>query len=164
MNLAETIPALNRARAEGLAKNIGVSNFTVKLMADASVALRGAADQQTRSSITRFSPRPRCSTAARGHGMSVTAYCPIARGEVLGDPVLKGIAEAHGANETQIALAWLVAQGVIAIPRSSKIDRIMENFTAQDITLSSDEMTQIHALAKSDGRLVRLEGFAPDWD
>jgi diketogulonate reductase-like aldo/keto reductase len=57
--------------------------------------------------------------------MSLTAYCPIARGKVVGDPILDEIGKAHGKSATQVALRWLVQQeGVIAIPRSSNEARI----------------------------------------
>ncbi len=59
--------------------------------------------------------------AARGHGMSVTAYCPIARGRVPGNPVLERIGSAHGKTASQVSLRWLVQQGIIVIPGSAKL-------------------------------------------
>lgn len=164
MNLAETIPALNRARSEGLARNIGVSNFTKKLMTEA-FALSEAPLIANQVEYHPFLEQTIVLETARALGMAITAYCPLARGKVLGDPTLKRIGAAHGASETQVALAWLLAQDdVIAIPRSSKIERVMENWKAQDIRLSDAEIAEIHAMARPDGRLVKLDGLAPDWD
>ena len=54
--------------------------------------------------------------ASRGYGMAITAYCPIARGRVPGNPVLERIGKAHGKTASQVSLRWLVQQGIIVIP------------------------------------------------
>lgn len=164
MDLAETIGALNRAREEGLTRHVGVSNFTKRLMTEA-VALSEAPLITNQVEYHPFLNQEVVLETARALGMAVTAYCPIARGKVIGEPTLTRIAEAHGATETQIALAWLLGQdSVVAIPRSAKIERVMENWKAQTITLSAEEMAAIHGLATRVGRLVTLDDLAPDWD
>jgi len=101
--------------------------------------------------------------ASRGHGMSITAYCPLARGRVLGNPVLERIAAAHGKTAGQVSLRWLVQQGVIVIPGSGKPERQEENFEVLDFSLSPAEMNEIATLKKPDGRVVNPPQ-APKWD
>ncbi len=69
-------------------------------------------------------------------GIAVTAYSPLARGAVVGDPVLEEIGKARSATSDQVALAFLIAKGHVVIPSSSKRDRIMQNFEARKITLT----------------------------
>ena len=101
--------------------------------------------------------------ATRSHGMSVTAYCPIARGKVPGNPTLERVGAAHGKTASQVSLRWLAQQDIIVIPGSGKPDRQKENFAVLDFTLSPAEMAEITALKRPDGRVVNPPQ-APTWD
>ena len=83
---------------------------------------------------------------ARQHGMAVVAYSPIAKGNVRGDAVLNEIGARHKKTAAQVTLRWLVQQGVAAIPRTSRIERLSENFAIFDFELTPGEMTQILAI------------------
>jgi len=95
--------------------------------------------------------------------MSITAYCPIARGRLPGNPVLERIAATHRKTASQVSLRWLVQQGIIVIPGSGKPERQKENFEVLDFTLSAAEMGEIAGLKKPDGRVVNPPQ-APKWD
>ena len=95
--------------------------------------------------------------------MSVTAYCPLARGKVPGEPALERIGKQHGKTASQVALRWLVQQGIIVIPGSGKPERQKENFEVLDFSLSPAEITEIAALKRPDGRVVNPPQ-APKWD
>ncbi len=101
--------------------------------------------------------------ACKANGISVTAYSPIVRGRAGDDPVLAKIGRAHGKTVAQVCLRYLVQQGVIAIPRTSKLERLSENAEIFDFELSGAEMGEIRSLAKPDGRLVS-PSWAPVWD
>jgi len=101
--------------------------------------------------------------ACRRHGLAITAYCPIARGRAGSDDVLKRIGTAHGKTASQVALRWLVQQNVIVIPRTSKVERLSENFAIFDFVLTPGEMAEIGGLARPKGRLVNVS-VAPEWD
>jgi diketogulonate reductase-like aldo/keto reductase len=101
--------------------------------------------------------------ATRRHGMSITAYCPIARGRVPGNPVLEKIGAAHGKTASQVSLRWLVQQGIIVIPGSGRPERQNENFTVLDFSLGAAEMAEIATLERPDGRVVNPPQ-APRWD
>lgn len=161
--LAETIEALNEIRESGKARHIGISNFTVAMIEEA-VRLSAAPLVTNQVEYHPYLSQTKVMGALRRHGMALTAYCPIARGKVLADPVIGEVAEAHGRSATQVTLRWLVQQeGVVAIPRSSNEARIAENLAVFDFTLTDAEMSRISALGSPTGRLVN-GAFAPDWD
>jgi diketogulonate reductase-like aldo/keto reductase len=96
--------------------------------------------------------------------MSLTAYSPLAQGRLSADTQLAAIGARYGRNAGQIGLRWLVQhRGVVVIPRTSKIERVVENAAIFDFVLTDDEMAQIGSLARGDGRLTH-SSFAPDWN
>jgi diketogulonate reductase-like aldo/keto reductase len=101
--------------------------------------------------------------ACRTHGSAVTAYCPLARGKALGNEVLASIGEAHGKTSAQIALRYLVQQGIIPIPRTAKPDRLAANLAVFDFNLSDAEMSEIARLKQAGLRVVNPP-HAPRWD
>jgi diketogulonate reductase-like aldo/keto reductase len=101
--------------------------------------------------------------ACKKHGIAVVAYSPIARGSAQGDAVLEKIGMAHNKSAAQVSLRWLVQQGVVVIPRTSKVQRLEENLAIFDFTLSAQEMAEIGALSQRGRRIVNL-AHAPKWD
>ena len=79
--------------------------------------------------------------------------------------MLADIARRTGKTLAQIALRWLIQQGIIAaIPRSSNAERIAENLDVFDFALTDDDMSRIGALKRPDGRIANPAGRAPAWD
>jgi 2,5-diketo-D-gluconate reductase B len=96
-------------------------------------------------------------------GVELTAYRPLARNEVGRDPVMREIAQAHGATPAQVALRRLIDQPpVSAVPKASSPERRRENLAALDLELSDEDRARIDALPK-DRRRVQV-AWAPDWD
>jgi 2,5-diketo-D-gluconate reductase B len=160
--LSETLGALANAKKLGMAKNIGVSNFTVALIEEAVAACPEplACDQ------VEFHPyldQTKVREACARHGMALVAYSPVAKGRIKGDATLTRIGLAHGKTAAQVCLRWLVQQNVSAIPRTSRIERLSENIEIFDFELSEEEMNQISQTANAKGRLTDF-GFAPKWD
>jgi diketogulonate reductase-like aldo/keto reductase len=162
--LAETIGALCRIKAAGLARNIGVSNFSVALIEEAiGVATEPLVCNQIE--MHPFLEQSKVIAACHTHHMAVVAHTPLAGGRAKNDPVLIRIGKAHGKTAAQVCLRWLVQQGVAAIPRSSRIERLEENIAIFDFELTGDEMTEIAKLARPSGRLVDYAySGAPNWD
>ena len=104
-----------------------------------------------------------CLEACRTRGLVYIAYCPLARGKVPSDEVLVAIGKAHGRSASQIALRYLTQQGIIAIPRTSKRERLKENLEIFDFSLTDAEMAAIAKLKRPDGRVVS-PAHAPKWD
>jgi len=162
--LEETLGALAKAKREGLAKNIGVSNFTVALL-DEAVDKCPEPLVVNQIEYHTYIRQDKVIAACRKHGMLVTCHAPLARGEMLKDPVILKIATAHGKTAAQIALKWLIQQpDISAVPRGLKFSEIEENIDIFDVELSKDEMNQISALRDKNIRIVQGRGRHPVWD
>ncbi len=160
--LAETVDALNEAKSRGLARHIGISNFTTALIREA------AAHSAAPLLVDQVEYHPYLDQDAvlaelRRQNMALIAYSPIARGAAFRDPVLQRIGEAHGKNPGQVTLRWLLQQGVAAIPRSTQEANVAANLAIFDFALSDAEMAEISGLARPDGRRLS-PAHAPDWD
>jgi diketogulonate reductase-like aldo/keto reductase len=160
--IGETMAAIAKVQREGLAKHIGVSNFTVALL-DEAVAASAEPIATNQFELHPYLDQSKLIAACRRHGIAVTAYSPIARGKVQGDEVLAQIGCAHKKSAAQVCLRFLVQQGIVVIPRTSKVERLTENFEIFDFELSDAEMTAIRGLAHPEGRQVHA-AWAPDWD
>ncbi|MBB3399376.1 MULTISPECIES: aldo/keto reductase [unclassified Rhizobium] len=160
--LADYVGQLAEVFDAGLAKRIGVSNFT-KAMIDESIRMLGHRTITTNQVECHvyMQNRPIIDYCEK-LGIAVTAYSPLARGAVVGDPVLDEIGKAHGATGEQVALAFLMAKGHIVIPSSSKKDRIILNFEARKIALAPTEIKRIEGLERG-MRLVNGD-WCPVWD
>jgi 2,5-diketo-D-gluconate reductase B len=160
--LAETLGALAHVKQLGMARHIGVSNFTVALIEEAV----GACPALLSCDQVEYHPyldQTKVREACTRYGMALVAYSPIAKGRIKGDATLTQIGQVHGKSAAQVCLRWLVQQNVSAIPRTSKIERLSENIDIFDFALSPEEMQQISALGSPKGRLTDY-GFAPKWD
>lgn len=146
----------------GLTAHIGVSNFT-KYYLDRALALLGDRKITTNQcEIHVFMQNRIIVEYSASKGIPMTAYSPLARGRVAGDPVLAEIGAAHGADAAQIALAFLMHEGHVVIPSSANPERIRTNFGARDIVLSDAEMTRLRGLERG-MRLVNGD-WCPKWD
>jgi 2,5-diketo-D-gluconate reductase B len=160
--LAETLGALAHVKQLGLARHIGVSNFTVALIEQAVAACPEplVCDQvEFHPYLEQTLVRDACGR----HGMAVVAYSPVAKGRVKNDATLAAIGRSHGKSAAQICLRWLVQQNVAAIPRTSRLERLSENIDIFDFELSEAEMRTISAMGSARERLTDF-GFAPKWD
>lgn len=162
-SVAEAIGALNEVKTRGLARAIGVANFNVKLIEEAVAASASPLATNQVEYHLHLDQTP-VLEACRRHGLSLTAYSPVARGKVLDEPVVREIAAEHGRTPAQVALRWLIQQdGVIAIPKTGTPERLAENLGTLEFSLSDEEMARLFKLARPDGRMVRLN-VEPEWD
>jgi len=153
---------LCKAKRAGLTKHIGVANFTVPMIGEA-VQLASEPLVTNQIEVHPYLDQTKVLAACRQHGLSVTAYCPLARGKVPADAALIRIGKAHGKTASQVVLRFLVQQGLIVIPRTSNRDRLAENLAIFDFKLTDAEMAEIAALKRPDGRVVNPP-HAPKWD
>lgn len=162
MILEETIDALNEAKALGLTRHIGVSNFPPRLLR-AALARSGAPLVANQCEYHPVLDQSALLAECRAAGVAFVSYCPLGRGELLNHPTVVEIARAHGRTPAQALLRWHVQQpGVVAIPRSHSPERIAANLHVFDFELSDDEMKRLFALASKGGRIVDPE-TAPNW-
>jgi diketogulonate reductase-like aldo/keto reductase len=161
---AETLGALAKAKRQGLARHIGVSNFTLAMLDE---AVRLCAEPLVTNQIEyhAYLPQDRMLAALRRHGMILTAYCPVARGKLLNDPVVGEIAKAHDKTHAQICLRWLVQQpDVAAVPRALEEKHIAEDIDVFDFSLTENEMQRLSALRRRQVRIANPPERAPKWD
>ena len=87
-------------------------------------------------------------------GIVTEAWSPLGQGgEILKDPVIVEIAGKHGISPAQVVLAWHLAKGIVAIPKSVTPARIAENFAAANVTLDTADIAAIDGLTRKDGRI-----------
>jgi diketogulonate reductase-like aldo/keto reductase len=160
--LKESFDALHKVKSEGLTRHIGISNFTVALVEEAiSVASDPIVNNQIE--MHPFIDQRKVIAACSKRGISVTAYSPIARGAVTKNDTINKIGKAYGKTAAQVSLRYLVQQGVIAIPATTRVERLSENFDIFDFELSDAEMNTIRALGSRDGRTIN-PSWSPTWD
>jgi 2,5-diketo-D-gluconate reductase B len=157
--LADTLGAMSALIDEGKTRHIGVSNFPPTLIEQATELAPIFANQVE---YHPYLAQTRLLQAAEAHDHMVAAYAPIARGQVIDDPVLTAIGEGYGKSAVQVTLRWFMQQRrVAAIPRSASAKNRQANIDIFDFSLTDAEMAQIHGLARG-GRIVDL--FGVDWE
>ena len=162
--LDETLGALAKAKQEGLARHIGVSNFTVALM-DEAVAKCAEPLVVNQVEYHAYLRQDKVLAACARHGLILTCYAPLARGRVVDDPVLTEIGVAHGKTAAQVALRWLIQQPQVAVvPRALETHEIEEDIDLFDFELTDAEMGRIGALRDRNLRIVDPEARRPVWD
>jgi diketogulonate reductase-like aldo/keto reductase len=162
--LRDTLRALCKVKRMGLARHIGVSNFTVALIEEA-VKFADEPLVCNQIEVHPFIDQSKVIAACRRHGMAVVAYSPVARGGASRDKALARIGKAHGKTAAQVSLRFLVQSGIVVIPRTSRLERLSENLAIFDFELSQAEMAEIARLAHRDGRIVDYAySGSPQWD
>jgi diketogulonate reductase-like aldo/keto reductase len=157
------VDSLGLAQASGMAKAIGVSNFTIPLM-------RRAAKRASHPLINNqveFHPlldQSRVRAEAEKLGIVLSAYSPLGRGAVLKDPTVQDVAKRLGRPPSEIALRWIIQQGVVAVPMTTKRENAKSNMRIFDFELSAADMAKLSDASKQNRRLISPTGWAPQWD
>ncbi len=160
-SLDELIRCMDAVRESGQARHIGISNFNARQTARACAAGPVFTNQVE---YHPYLSQEAVLAACRAHGITLTAYCPLARGRAVSDPSLAAIGQRHDASAAQVALAWLLHQDqVVAIPKASSALNRRANLKALDITLSETEVAEIAGFARG-LRLCDPPGISPQWD
>jgi diketogulonate reductase-like aldo/keto reductase len=142
----DTWRALERVYAEGRARAIGVSNFTIEHLE----RLRAECDVTPLVNQVELHPgfvQEELRAYHRERGIVTEAWSPLGRGHgLLDDAVVTGIADAHGRTPAQVVLRWHVQLGNVVIPKSVRAERIRENFDVFGFALTGHEMDALSAL------------------
>ncbi len=162
LDMAEVLARLVAAKEAGQAATIGVSNFGPDDLTRAQELAAGdiACNQ---IELHPFVDQQATIKTARDLGVRLTAYCPVARGQVSEDPTLKAIAKAHGKTAAQIALAWMVQKEITVIPMTRSEHHAVANLESADIALTPEEIKKIDGLGRLDGKLINPPGLTPIW-
>lgn len=164
-DVAPSLRLLQQAHDRGLARNIGVSNYTVAMLRTAREML----EAPIATNQVEFHPlldQSRLMAGANDLGVPLSAYCSVARGEVFKHPDFAEIAETYGKSAGQVVLRWILQKGVSINTMSTKPGNIRANFDVMDFTLSNVDMARIDKLTATNHRIVtdKVVRWAPDWD
>ncbi len=157
-----TLDTLAQAQAAGLTRHLGVSNFTIEQLDQVHHL---APLEVLQVECHPYLQQRELRQWAVDHQWLLTAYSPIAQGDVFDDDVLADIAAAHSEDErqvspVQVALAFLRSlDNVVAIPRTSDPDHLAANWASLEVELTADEIARIEALDA--GRRLVDPTFAP---
>ncbi|XP_078372437.1 aldo/keto reductase slr0942-like isoform X2 [Oculina patagonica] len=154
--IAKTWKAMEKLVDKGLCKAIGISNFTAKktktLLKTAKIV--PACNQVE---LHPYLPQEKLIAYCKSKGIAVTAYSPLGSPDrpaimfpdkllepvVLGNPVLKTVAEKHGTSTALINLAWGIKRGTPVLPKAVSENHIKENLEALHVNLDEDDMKAI---------------------
>lgn len=151
-----------KAKAQGLTRNIGVSNFTIAHLRDA-IEILGADEIYTNQiEVHPYLTNEKVRQFAAQEGIHITAYMPFAVGKVLKDKTICNIASETGASAAQVVVAWQLAHGMATIPSSTKRTNLQDNLKGCQHSLSADEIATIDQLNCGDRQAT--PDFAPQWD
>ena len=146
-SLADTVAAFEELRAAGKIRAWGVSNLDHDDMQELWHVPHGRNCQadQVLYNLTRrgieFDLLPFC----HQHAIPVMAYSPLEQARMLRHRVLAEVAKRHGASPAQVALAWLLNQGVIVIPKATNTAHADENLGALDLVLTAADLATLDA-------------------
>jgi diketogulonate reductase-like aldo/keto reductase len=143
--------AMIELKDDGLVRSIGVCNFTeahlTRLMEET-----GIVPSVNQVELHPYFPQAALRAFHDEHGIVTESWSPLGRGtELLTEPAIAAIAEAHGVTPAQAVLRWHIQQGLVAIPKSATPSRQQENLDVFGFTLSEEEIQAITGLER--GRL-----------
>ena len=152
-----TYRAMEEAYKEGKIKAIGVSNFTPDHFVDLALHVEiPPAINQVETNV--FSQQTNLREVMKEYKTITTAWGPLARGlgNLFTNETLASIASKYNKSTAQVALRFLIEQGIVVIPKSVKIERMKQNIDVFDFSLTAEEMEAICALNISDEGTVKL--------
>ncbi|SEA36272.1 Aldo/keto reductase [Haloplanus vescus] len=145
----ETLSALATARDEGLTHDVGLSNFTPAQM-DEAIDHLGEPPAAHQVELHPLLQQDELRAHAERHDYQLVAYAPIARNDVADVSEIQQVAEKHDATPAQVSLAWVMAKGVTAIPKSGTPSHIRENYAARDIELDEEDVARIDSIDREE--------------
>lgn len=137
--------AMERAQAEGLIRSIGVSNFHTHHL-DRLLEETDVVPVLNQVELHPWLPQLAVREYGTEHGILTEAWSPLARGRLLGNEVLDGIAAKHGVSPAQAIIRWHLQQGIVVIPKSVTPSRIRENADVFGFDLDADDLAAIASL------------------
>lgn len=156
-----TLDLLKAEQLAGRTRRIGVSNFTSRMLRQAAARLPDVACNQV-----EFHPlldQRGLKQAADELGLPLVAYSPVARGRCFQNAVIRAIAEKHKRPPSEIVLRWIVQQGVVAIPMTTKRDHAVSNLNIFDFELNAEEMSAISGIGSASGRTINPSWMSGRW-
>ncbi|ODU03687.1 MAG: hypothetical protein ABS81_13420 [Pseudonocardia sp. SCN 72-86] len=139
--------AMIELRDQGLIRSIGVSNFTEAHLTRL-IDETGVVPAVNQVELHPYFPQAALREFHAAHGIVTESWSPLGRGDLLKEPVVTGIAEAHGVSPGQVVLRWHTQLGAVPIPASSDPARRRQNIDVFGFTLTDDEIAAISGLER----------------
>jgi 2,5-diketo-D-gluconate reductase A len=134
------------AREIGLARAVGVSNYSAEQM-DEITSATGVGPAVNQIPWSPFEHDPAVLAQHRERGVVLEGYSPLKRSS-LRDPLLARVAEAHGVTPAQVVLRWHLEHEIVVIPKSADPGRLAQNLDLYSFSLTAEEVAEIDALAR----------------
>lgn len=136
---------LIRARDDGLTRDIGVSNYSIRQI-QTLVDATGQVPVVNQIEWTPFGWSPDMLAYCRGRGIVVQAYSPLTRGVRLGDTRLARIAKAYGRTSVQVLIRWNLQSGVVPLPKANQHAHLVENAQVSGFRISEAHMAELNGI------------------
>lgn len=165
LEIGAALKMLASAQEAGLARAVGVSNFTPAHMRKAAQLWNGALAINQVEFHPLLDGRGLLSASVET-GIPLQAYSPLARGAVFSHTILHEIARRHDKTVAQITLRWILQQGLSVVTQSANPTNIASNLESTTFSLSDDDMRLIETLSSANYRIInnRTIRWAPAWD
>ncbi|GGN23177.1 MULTISPECIES: 2,5-didehydrogluconate reductase DkgB [Marinomonas] len=162
IDMAVYLNELKKSKEMGLAREIGISNFTIAQTKKA-IEILGVDNIYTNQiEVHPYLQNIKLVDFCQANKITVTGYMPFAYGKVLVDDVLNSMAEKHQISPAQLVIQWLAQRAIVTIPSSTKRHNLVSNLKETGVRLSKDEMADIAELDCNDRQAN--PDFAPLWD
>jgi 2,5-diketo-D-gluconate reductase A len=136
---------LIRARDEGLAVDIGVSNYTSERI-DELIRTTGETPAVNQIEWSPFGWSPEMLDFCGQHGIVIQAWSPLTRTRRLDNERVRSVAASHDRTPAQVLLRWSVQRGTVPLPKANRRDHLAENLEALDFDLSTDDLDVLNSL------------------
>lgn len=136
---------------------IGVSNFNMDQIQDLLKRYR-VVPAVNQVETHPFPQKTEMQNALKSQGIQLESWAPFAQGKhnLFNHELLKGLSVKYNKSIAQVVLRWLFQKGVVAIPKSTNVNRMNENLNVFDFELSGDDMDTIKSLDKSRGLIYSV--------
>ncbi len=152
----ETWRALEDLYMDGYIRSIGVSNFLPHHLEELAETAR-IMPMVDQLEIHPGWLQKEAVDYCQSRGIVVEAWAPLGRMTMAGDAAISSIAEVHGKTAAQISLRWEIQHGILPIPKSSHPERMRQNLSVFDFSLTEKEMTTLDALPPMGGRCFEID-------
>ncbi|HYD41107.1 MAG TPA: aldo/keto reductase [Anaeromyxobacter sp.] len=150
----ETWRAMERLLADGKARAIGVSNYTIRHLDELLGECR-IAPSVNQVEFHPFLHQRELLEHCRAHRIQLEAYGPLVRGQRMDHPAIVQVARKHGRTPAQVLVRWGIEHGVVTIPKSARPERIRENADVFGFALDAEDLAALDGLD---------EGYRTAWD
>jgi diketogulonate reductase-like aldo/keto reductase len=150
----ETWRAMEKLRADGRARAVGVSNYTIRHLEE----LLGRAKEPpavNQVELHPFLPQHALVDFCRANGIVVEAYAPLVKARRMDHPALRRVAGKHRVTAAQVLVRWSLQQGHVVLPKSVRPERIEENADVYRFALDGEDLAALGAID---------DGYRTSWD